>query len=142
MILYRKKWRWDASDYRIVPNLYWRIVRDFRRDTEDDWNRPLFPTLVAKDINDVIALAEIEMAIITGIKEVDNYKELKKEIKKKYDEELKNVRHQKPIAKRDIPNRPVDMGRPSPDHQGRLGRAGNQLLLLLGLRGAGSGATN
>ena len=102
MILYRKKWRWDAAEYAIIPNLYWRIVRDFNRDHEHDWDRPAFPTLVAKDINDVIALAEMEMAIITGIKEVDNYKQLQKEIEKKYKEELTHVRNQKSSPKRNL----------------------------------------
>lgn len=83
MILYRKKWRWDAAAIQFVINWYWQILSDRR-------NSDKFPTLVAFDADTALKLADREGAKISAVRDVDNLEELKKNIKKEYELKLAN----------------------------------------------------
>jgi hypothetical protein len=142
MILFRYKWRWDANDMRIVKNFYWKILRECKWDFDGDDDRWKFPTLFAKDAKDALTLAGYERAIISNIREVDNFKELKKQVIEKYRKELADVRNNQLNQNSDDKGRSMGLDRNRAGHKGRLESARDQLLLLFGMRGADTGATH
>jgi hypothetical protein len=141
MILFRYKWRWDSASMQITKNFCWKILREAKWDFDDDDPHKM-PLLFAENEKVARALAKLERAVISGVKEVDNFKDLKAKAIADYKRELKNVCNNKFDQNDNDQNRPLGLDRNRASHKGRLESARDQLLLLFGMRGADTGATH